>query len=58
VVTSSRIMATTDVVAARLVVVDSIDENAVSFYAHHGYQPIPGTRRLVRSISDLAKDSR
>lgn len=53
---SSRIVAATDIAAARLTVVDAIDTNATSFYAHYGYQPIPGTRRLARKISDLAKE--
>lgn len=53
---STRIVSATDIVAARFVVVDAIDESAASFYAHYGYQPIPGARRLVRRISDLAGD--
>jgi GNAT superfamily N-acetyltransferase len=53
---SSRIVAATDIVAARFVVVDAIDENAASFYSHYGYKLIPGTRRLVRKVSDIALD--
>jgi hypothetical protein len=40
---SSRIVAATEIVAARFVVVDA-------------YQPLPDTRRLVRKLSDLAHD--
>jgi GNAT superfamily N-acetyltransferase len=53
---SSRIVAATDIVAARFVIVDAIDENAASFYSHYGYKLIPGTRRLVRKVSDIAQD--
>jgi GNAT superfamily N-acetyltransferase len=53
---SSRIVAATDIVAARFVVADAIDDNAARFYNHYGYQEIPDTRRLVRKLSDLAHD--
>ncbi len=53
---SSRILTATEIVAARLVVVDAIDERANDFYVHHGYVSIPGTRRLVRKISEIAED--
>ena len=53
---SSRIVAATEIVAARFVVVDAIDDNAAHFYNHYGYQPLPDTRRLVRKLSDLAHD--
>ena len=40
--------------AARLVVVDAIDDNAVSFYQHHGFIPAPEhERRLYRRMSDI-----
>ena len=55
---SRRIVDATDIVAARFVVVDAISDEAASFYTHYGYRPIPGTRRLVRKISDLANDLR
>src|SRR5271166_1295577 len=51
---SSRIVAATDIVAARFVVVDAIDDAATAFYAHFGFQAIPGSSRLVRKVSDLA----
>ncbi|MHB8312277.1 MAG: GNAT family N-acetyltransferase [Candidatus Dormibacteria bacterium] len=40
--------------AARLVVVDAIDEDARAFYQHFGFVAIPGSRRLVRKVSDVA----
>lgn len=41
-----------DRTAGRLVVVDAIDDNAVRFYAHHGFHQIGNTRRLyLRSAS-------
>ncbi|MDR3068078.1 MAG: GNAT family N-acetyltransferase [Cellulomonas sp.] len=41
-----------DQVAGRLVVVDAIDDDAVRFYAHHGFHQIGDTRRLfLRSTS-------
>lgn len=51
---ASRIVAATDIVAARFVVVDAIDDDAARFYTHYGYQSMPDTRRIVRKISDLA----
>lgn len=53
---SSRIVAATDIVAARFAVVDAIDDKAATFYLHYGYTPIPGSLRLVRKISDLVED--
>jgi GNAT superfamily N-acetyltransferase len=49
-----RIVAATETVAARFVVVDAIDEVAVRFYEHFGFKPIPGSRRLVQKISDIS----
>ncbi|MDP9799392.1 GNAT superfamily N-acetyltransferase [Catenuloplanes nepalensis] len=49
-----RIVVATDVVAARFVVVDTIDRDAHGFYLHHGFREIPGTMRLVQKISDIA----
>ncbi len=43
-----------DAVAARLVVVDAIDEQAASFYRHHGFVPAPDhPLRLYRRMSDI-----
>ena len=40
--------------AARLVVVDAIDDQAFAFYQHFGFDAIPGSRRLVRKVSEVA----
>ncbi|MDP3984199.1 MAG: GNAT family N-acetyltransferase, partial [Acidimicrobiia bacterium] len=37
----SRARAASDIVAARLVIVDAIDRQAASFYQHHGFTAIP-----------------
>ncbi len=51
----SRAVQASEVAAARLVVVDAIDEAAASFYGHHGFTAVPGNRqRLVQKISDIA----
>lgn len=45
-----------DVVGSSMVVVDAIDDNAVRFYAAHGFVLLPESRRLIlpmRSIADL-----
>lgn len=49
-----RVVAATETVAARFVVVDAIDEPAAIFYEYHGFRRIPDTRRLVQKISDIA----
>ena len=49
-----RVIAATETVAARFVVVDPIDEQAAGFYAHHGFRRIPGSLRLVQKVSDIA----
>lgn len=53
---SRRIVAATDVVAARLVVVEAIDDAAAAFYEHFGCRRIEGVRRLVQKVSDIAAD--
>ena len=51
------IVTATATVAARLVVVDAIDDNATGFYETYGYKPMPRNRhRLYRRIKDLAAD--
>lgn len=43
-----------EAVAARLVVVDAIDDNAAAFYARHGFVPAPEhPRRLYRRMKDI-----
>jgi predicted GNAT family N-acyltransferase len=49
-----RVIAATETVAARLVVVDAIDEHAASFHAHHGFVRISETNRLIAKLSDIA----
>ena len=51
-----RMVGATDVVAARFVVVDAIDEAAVAFYERFGFSLVPGTNRLVRKLSDIVAD--
>ena len=50
----SRAVAANRQAAARLVVVDAIDEHAASFYEHFGFEPIPGNpTRLVQKMSSI-----
>lgn len=50
----SRAVTASRQVAARLVVVDAIDDTAVRFYQHFGFVPLPGNpRRLVQKMSDI-----
>ncbi|TQO22828.1 acetyltransferase (GNAT) family protein [Paramicrobacterium agarici] len=48
-----RVVVATKVVAARLVVVDALDENAAQFYERLGFRRIPTSMRLVQKISDI-----
>lgn len=48
-----RVVAATETVAARFVVVDAIDERATTFYEHHGFRRLPQTRRLVAKVADV-----
>jgi GNAT superfamily N-acetyltransferase len=41
-------------VAARLVVVDAVDDEAARFYRHFGFRPSPDPHRLVRKTSEVA----
>lgn len=49
-----RVVAATELVAARFVVVDAVHEDAARFYEHHGFRRIPGTMRLVQKMSNVA----
>lgn len=50
----SRAVAANRQAAARLVVVDAIDERAASFYEHFGFERIPGNpTRLVQKLSSI-----
>ena len=43
-----------EAVAARLVVVDAVDERAAQFYAHHGFVAVPAhPLRLYRRLKDV-----
>jgi GNAT superfamily N-acetyltransferase len=51
-----RAVAASDAVAARLVVVDAIDDNAAAFYRRRGFIDIPeNPRRLFRKIADIRR---
>jgi GNAT superfamily N-acetyltransferase len=51
-----RAVQASDVVAARLVVVDAIDDRAAAFYRRWGFVDVPeNPRRLFRKISDIRR---
>ncbi len=51
-----RAVAASDAVAARLVVVDAIDERAAAFYRRWGFIDVPDNpRRLYRKIADIRR---
>ncbi len=52
----TRAARTAQIVAARFVVVDAIDESAAMFYARYGFTRILGDSRLFRKMSDIARD--
>lgn len=45
------IVTVADDAGGRLIVVDAIDDSAHSFYLHHDFQPIVGSRRLVMKVA-------
>lgn len=50
----SRAVAANRQAAARLVVVDAVDEHAASFYEHFGFEPIPDIpTRLIQKMSSI-----
>lgn len=52
----TRAVAAGTIAAARLVVVDAIDDNAAEFYRHHGFVPNPDdAHHLVQKLSDIAR---
>lgn len=51
-----RVVAATQLVAARFVVVDAVDARAMAFYEHFGFRRIPDAMRLVRKMSAVAAD--
>jgi GNAT superfamily N-acetyltransferase len=49
-------VAASDAAAARLIVVDAIDDQAAAFYRHWGFIDVPeNPRRLFRKISDIRR---
>ena len=49
-----KAVAAGEVAAARLIVVDAIDDNAVRFYERHGFLPVPEhPHRLYRRMKDV-----
>lgn len=51
-----RAVAASDAIAARLVVVDAIDERAAAFYRHWGFIEVPeNPGRLYRKIADIRR---
>ena len=40
--------------AARLIVVDAIDDHAAAVYQRYGFRSCPAPRRLVRKTSEVA----
>jgi GNAT superfamily N-acetyltransferase len=51
----SRAVSASAIAAARVVVVDAIDDNAAAFYRRHGFRPIPNNAfRLVQKVGDIA----
>lgn len=49
-----RAVEASDRAAARLVVVDAIDDQAAAFYRRYGFRACPDPRRLVRKTSEVA----
>ncbi|MDT0327632.1 GNAT family N-acetyltransferase [Nocardiopsis lambiniae] len=50
-----RALTGNEVFAVRFFVVDALDEEAYTFYEKHGFRGIPGSMRLYRKMSDIAK---
>jgi GNAT superfamily N-acetyltransferase len=51
----TRAVAASEIAAARVVVVDAIDEPAARFYEHHGFVRVPSNAvRLVQKVGDVA----
>lgn len=49
----SRVLAATQVIGAKLVVVDALSADVASFYERLGFVRIPGSLRLVQRIKDI-----
>jgi GNAT superfamily N-acetyltransferase len=51
----TRAVAASELAAARMAVVDALDEKAGRFYEHYGFVRVPGDdHRLVQKIGDIA----
>jgi len=50
----SRVLQAIKTVDAHYVVAEAGDDRASAVYQHHGFTPIPGTRRLVQRTADIA----
>lgn len=52
-----RVVLAAQQIAVRMVVVDAVDQGAVSFYEHFGFvKTAPDSFRLVRKVSDIERD--
>jgi GNAT superfamily N-acetyltransferase len=50
-----RAVAASEIAAARVVVVDAIEQRAARFYMHHGFVTIPNSEsRLVQKVNDIS----
>ncbi|WP_017589244.1 GNAT family N-acetyltransferase [Nocardiopsis ganjiahuensis] len=50
-----RALAGNEIFAVRFFVVDALDDDARTFYEKHGFRGIPGSMRLYRKMSDIAR---
>lgn len=51
----TRAVLASELAAARVIVVDALDEGAAHFYEHHGFLRVPGNNlRLIQKVSDVA----
>ncbi|MBE3000793.1 GNAT family N-acetyltransferase [Nocardiopsis sp. HNM0947] len=50
-----RALTGNEVFAVRFFVMDALDEEAHTFYEKHGFRGIPGSMRLYRKMSDIAR---
>ncbi|WP_028647507.1 GNAT family N-acetyltransferase [Nocardiopsis sp. CNT312] len=53
--TFERALAGNEIFAVRFFVVDALDEDAYTFYGKHGFRGLPGSMRLYRKMSDIAR---
>ncbi len=50
-----RVLRATELVAARVVVVDALSESVATFYEHLGFVRVPGIFLLVQKVADIAQ---